>query len=233
MKERQKSFVLYGDQREHINLLSDEEAGQLFKAVYNYALTHEKPEFGNRCVAMAFSFISLQMDRDAEKYIEVCEHRRTAGKKGGAPLGNKNAAKSDKTTNCLKKQPKRPDNENDNNNDNENDTDNDNESDNEINACGSPAPAECADKCFAVPSAEEINAYCRETGKPIDAQGFISYYNSNGWKVGQNPMRDWKAAVIRWRKRDEESGKVYSPSPREKTSYDISEIEKSSFALYK
>lgn len=52
------------------------------------------------------------------------------------------------------------------------------------------------------PSAEDVEAYCKEKGYRVDARRFIDYYMSNGWKVGKNPMKDWKAAVRTWHYRD-------------------------------
>ncbi|MDE7406451.1 MAG: hypothetical protein K2M89_06235 [Clostridiales bacterium] len=48
------------------------------------------------------------------------------------------------------------------------------------------------------PSVDEVREYCREIGSAIDAQRFVDYYTANGWMVGKNPMRDWKAMVRRW-----------------------------------
>lgn len=62
---------------------------------------------------------------------------------------------------------------------------------------------------FIPPTVEEVKAYCQETGKLIDAEAFVNYYTSNGWKVGRNPMKNWKTTVANWRKRDEESGRIY------------------------
>ena len=53
---------------------------------------------------------------------------------------------------------------------------------------------------FIKPSLEEVQAYCNERQNNVDAQRFIDYYESNGWKVGKNPMKDWKAAVRTWEK---------------------------------
>ena len=53
-------------------------------------------------------------------------------------------------------------------------------------------------KRFSPPSVEEVSAYCKERGNTVDAQRFVNYYSSNGWKVGRNPMKDWKAAVRTW-----------------------------------
>ncbi|MBP8911873.1 MAG: hypothetical protein KBI32_10260 [Phycisphaerae bacterium] len=56
---------------------------------------------------------------------------------------------------------------------------------------------------FVVPTLEEVEAYCREDGCQIDAQAFLDNYQSKGWLVGTTPMRDWKAAVRSWARRDQ------------------------------
>lgn len=72
-----------------------------------------------------------------------------------------------------------------NNNDNtNNDTNNDNNK--KIN------------KRFQKPTIEEIEQYCKERGNSINPLKFYNYYESNGWKVGKNPMKNWKAAIITW-----------------------------------
>lgn len=53
---------------------------------------------------------------------------------------------------------------------------------------------------FIKPTLEEIQAYCRERGNGVDANRFVDYYEANGWKVGKNPMKDWKAAIRNWEK---------------------------------
>ncbi len=53
-------------------------------------------------------------------------------------------------------------------------------------------------KRFTPPTLEEVQAYCIERGNNVDANRFIDYYTSNGWKVGKNTMKDWKAAVRTW-----------------------------------
>ena len=53
-------------------------------------------------------------------------------------------------------------------------------------------------KNFKKPTVEEVRAYCEERNNGIDPQGWIDHYTANGWKVGKNPMKDWKAAVRTW-----------------------------------
>jgi hypothetical protein len=55
-------------------------------------------------------------------------------------------------------------------------------------------------KRFVKPTVEEITSYCREKNKSIDAERFWNFYESKGWKVGKNPMKDWRAAVCNWAK---------------------------------
>ena len=53
-------------------------------------------------------------------------------------------------------------------------------------------------KRFVKPTVEEVQAYCKERNNNVDAEKFISHYDSNGWKVGRTPMKDWKSAVRTW-----------------------------------
>ena len=55
-------------------------------------------------------------------------------------------------------------------------------------------------KRFTKPTIAEIETYCREKNKSVDAERFWNFYESKGWKVGKNPMKDWKAAVCNWAK---------------------------------
>ena len=56
------------------------------------------------------------------------------------------------------------------------------------------------EKKFVPPTLEEVQKYCTERGNKIDAQRFIDHYTANGWMVGRNSMKDWKAAVRNWEK---------------------------------
>ena len=74
----------------------------------------------------------------------------------------------------------------------------------------SPPPTKS--KRFIKPSLDEVKAYCQERQNNVNAERFMDYYESNGWKVGKNNMKDWKAAVRTW----------------EQNGYDRSEADKSS-----
>ena len=53
-------------------------------------------------------------------------------------------------------------------------------------------------KTFTKPTIDEIQNYCIERNNNVNAEQFFDYYESNGWKVGKNSMKDWKAAVRTW-----------------------------------
>lgn len=49
---------------------------------------------------------------------------------------------------------------------------------------------------FTIPTVEEVSEYCRTRGNNVDPVKFHAFYTSNGWRVGKNPMKNWKAAVV-------------------------------------
>jgi len=53
---------------------------------------------------------------------------------------------------------------------------------------------------FQKPSLQDVETYCRERGNNVNAEHFIDHYTANGWRVGKNPMKDWKAAIRTWEK---------------------------------
>ena len=55
-------------------------------------------------------------------------------------------------------------------------------------------------KRFEKPTLSEIKEYCIERNNNVDAQHFYDYYESNGWRVGKNSMKNWQAAVRTWEK---------------------------------
>ena len=73
---------------------------------------------------------------------------------------------------------------------------------------------------FAPPTVEEVAAYCRERKNGVDAERFCDFYASKGWKVGKEPMKDWKAAVRTWEKRDSEE----KPKEKKPQSFDTDDF---------
>ena len=75
----------------------------------------------------------------------------------------------------------------------------------EVNGDSATPPPTRA-KRFIPPTVDEVRDYCLERGNGIDPQRFIDHYTSNGWMVGKNKMKDWKAAVRTWEQREKPWG---------------------------
>ena len=66
---------------------------------------------------------------------------------------------------------------------------------------------------FRPPTLEEVKSYLLEKGIEIDAERFVAYYESNGWMVGRNKMKNWKAAIVNWHKNEGRYGQHTTNQP--------------------
>jgi len=83
-------------------------------------------------------------------------------------------------------------------------------------------------KRFTPPTVEEVKAYCQERNNGIDAEAFVSFYESKGWLIGKNKMKDWKAAVRTWERSRQTEGKDKKKKFDDfnQRKYDFSELER-------
>ena len=72
---------------------------------------------------------------------------------------------------------------------------------------------------FNKPTVDEIKAYCREKGYNVNAEHFYNYYEANGWRVGRNAMKSWRAAVTNWNSRDKAAGTAWATSDTKTEKY--------------
>lgn len=93
--------IFYKSHFDNIKDLTDAELGQIFRACMTGETGAMSPH-----VRMAFTFLSSQIKRDSDKYVEIIEKRRAAGRMGGAPKGNKNAQKYNNQEDSENKQNK-------------------------------------------------------------------------------------------------------------------------------
>lgn len=101
------SFLIYLDYEEQFNLLTDEQIGQLMRAIIKYEKTKEIPQLDGM-LKMAFSFIKTQLDRDREKYQAKCEQNRENAKRGGRPKRSKRFRKNRTVLKKTERKPKNP-----------------------------------------------------------------------------------------------------------------------------
>lgn len=65
------------------------------------------------------------------------------------------------------------------------------------------------EKKFIPPTFNDVLEYCMQNNLDVDGIKFINFYESKGWMVGKNKMKDWKAAIRNWAKPKQE--KVTDP----------------------
>lgn len=96
-----KSFLLYTDRWKEIQMLSNEQCGILFKAIFTYVNTGEPLKTDDLALRLFFSFLVSQIDESTRKWVATRKARSEAGKRGGAPKGNKNADKQKQTKQAV------------------------------------------------------------------------------------------------------------------------------------
>ena len=175
-----ESFNAYHSYLDTMEALNDAECGRLFRALLEYSATGAAPELrGNE--RFVFPGMRSQIDRDIEKYNAKCARNRENGEKGGGH-SPPNAPERPRTPTKDK------------------DKEKDKDKDKDI----SFPPDGVKDSARAHrPTVEEVAAYCRERGNRVDAERFVDFYASKGWTVGNQPMKDWKACVRTWERRED------------------------------
>lgn len=190
-----ESFNAYHSYLDTMEALNDAECGRLFRALLEYSATGAAPELrGNE--RFVFPGMRSQIDRDIEKYKAKCARNRENGEKGGG-----------QSPPNAPERPRTPPKEKDK------DKDKDKGKDKDKDISFPPDGVKDSARAHR-PTVEEVAAYCRERGNSVDAERFVDFYASKGWKVGNQPMKDWKACVRTWERREDkpkQTGRFATP----------------------
>lgn len=173
-----KSCVIYDSWGHLIANLPDEMAGQLVKQIITYAFDMTQPPIENPAINAMFEMVKTKLDEDAEKYQAKVDRLKN----------NTERNRDDIETISEQEQ---------------NDIGGVSES---VSVYESDKDIEKENKQrkrFIKPSVEEVREYCQERQNNVDPETFVDFYESKGWKVGSNAMKDWKSAVRTWEKRSE------------------------------
>lgn len=214
---KKKSFILYNDYIKHIGKLSDEEAGKLFKAIFDYVNEGKLPDLDGMA-AMAFSFIANQLDTDLQKYEETCKKRSENIKKRWEKANasqkaaeNTSDTKDTNEYNCIFCNTNDTDNDIDSDIDIENDIDNDIDSDSvlhNIRARGAHHTIHLTE--------QEYKNLCGKYGLAVIDQ-YIDKIDQYLTENGKKPYPNHYQTIVKWL----ESDKV---KPLPSTSYDVDTI---------
>ena len=207
MAQQKPGVMLYFEMRNVFEELSNEKRGILVSAILDYSEHGIQPDFRGS-LRIAWASIRHKLDRDDDNYARKSQVRRYAvyireSKKDGVlPLPYEQWLASLPETS-------QPETSNDTN-----------RYPTTTTTATATTTATSTDCCYmpAVgkpprqpqrlipPTLEEVRAYAAQRGDPLDPEAFMDYYTANGWKVGRNPMKDWKAAVRTWARKEQAHG---------------------------
>ena len=184
--DKRGQFTFYRSYYEALLSLPKIEREPVLMAIISYALDGEAPNLQGVGNAI-FSLVKPTLDTGRK--------RAESGNKGGKQNGSKTEANAKQTASEKEKEK-------------EGEKEREKEKENECSISPpcmsppSPGGTHTAPKKFTPPTVEEVREYCRERNNGVDPQKFHDFYASKGWKVGNQPMKDWKAAVRTWERDD-------------------------------
>lgn len=184
---------LYASYLQALTPFTDEERGRLVTAMLAYMTLGEDTEFQGP-ERYLWPQLRSQIDRDREAYIKRCEANRRNGAKGGRPRKNT----SGKTEGFSKKPKKPKEKEKEKKKEKKNQKENEKDNYRERDIENTPVSAPVTEGPMQIPTTMEIYAYCQEEDLEVDPFRFRDYYQALGWRLGNNPIRDWRPLLHRW-----------------------------------
>lgn len=195
--EEKQTFIFFRDWKTLFEMLDDDDDRvQLLYAIINYP--DKEPPFDgfktNRRMNKAWLHIKSKLDENNKKWEEAKKKRSEAGRKGGqAKLSNvkQSQAMPSNAKQCQANQA--------------------------VTVTGTVTVTDnvtvnrkenSKEKRFIKPKLEEIEQFIIDNGFSVDAETFFDFYEAKGWKIGKATMKDWKAAVRTWHRKNVTSDKV-------------------------
>lgn len=162
------------ERRELIRQLSPETAVNVLLACWEFLETGEKPTSLSPIENVAFASFMPDMDEAWKRYLQ-----RISARNQSVDIGRYQTISSGTEE--------------------ETETEPETDSINRKNGADKPPKR----SRFVPPDVSEVGAYCSERNNGLDAAAFIDYYTARGWKLnGGQTMKDWKAAVRTWERRE-------------------------------
>lgn len=201
-------LIVYDSWGQLICGLPNEQAAKLCKMIFGYAFEDIDEPSDDEAVNAMFSMIRTKMDEDFEKWECTRASRSEAGKKGNEVRwhSDRKCDTSDRKTSQEVANVAISKSISISNIDKEKD--------------------KRESRRFTPPSLQEVSEYVREKGYHVDPQAFIDFYTSKGWKVGNQTMKDWRAAIRTWERREKKTPRGNKFNQFEQNTYDYEELER-------
>lgn len=197
---KRTTLLLYIDQLEAVlPELTMEERGELLTALTGHA-QGEEPDLSSTGLRVAYSIMAKALDANYEHYDQVREKRTEAGRRSREAAANKSQQMLTNANTCTPSTGTST----------SSGTGSGTGTSSSIGPLtgtererGADAPTTTTQRGdFKRPSLDEVRAYCESGGYNIVPEAFLDYYEANGWMVGRSKMKDWKAAVRTWARRE-------------------------------
>lgn len=222
---KRESFVFRGEWKDAIADLPAGVRLEIYEAVIEYGTSGTIPAL-KQMAMLAFNFMKTAIDRDRERYEDAARERSEKARRNAAARWSKDAEVCDgmqtmqphandaTACNCMQPHNEMQPHAND-----------------AIYVYDSVSDdkekvSKETKKKFSPPSVDDVAALCKERGyTATNPSAFVAYYESNGWRVGKNPMRSWESALAGWEVREKERGKAVKPTEigRKDFSHDYNE----------
>lgn len=190
MEESERSsFTFYLSFEKAISKLDDNNQLIVYRAISRYSLFGEIPQVDG-FAAIAWELIKPILDKSR---IRSINGTKAKGKSKPNLVGNQNAVSKDEAKTKLKQSK------------NEAKTKRDRDRD-RINIETKVSNGANKSTRFVPPSLIDVQEYIQKNNYLVDASTFIDFYTSKGWMVGSNKMKDWKAAVRTWQRKQRNTG---------------------------
>lgn len=180
--QRPSWFKLWLHHKPLLDAVPDDVAGKAIKAALNYFATGEVIQLG-QLEMVVFASIKSDIDVANADYLRDVEN----GKKGGRPKMNDEEKPPVREGNLPLPTVTERDRD---------------KIEKREEGKGIKADKPPTHRRFFPPTVNEVKVYCKEQGYSVDAERFVDHYESNGWMVGKNKMKDWKAAVRNWNRKE-------------------------------
>lgn len=180
---RREQFTFYRSYYEALKNLPKRDQTAVLMAVIGYALDETEPNISGVPLSV-FTLIRPTLD---------------SGRNKAKNRMNKRGSSCYQTENKTETKQEQTDKEG------EKEREVEGESESENDSYTPPTPSSRG-KRFSPPTVDEVREYCQERNNGIDAAAFVDFYAARGWMIGKTHMKDWKAAVRTWERREQPHG---------------------------
>lgn len=212
MKEKRDSVLFYQSFYESIRNLPEEYQLKVYDAICRYGICGEEVELEGVPLSI-FLLIKPQIDANIRKYDNGNKGGRPSVKTETKPNDNQDTTEEEPRNNQTETKPEPKNNQTETKpkpNDNLSITkpepkEKDKEKDKDkVKEKGNKREYEGEPKRFSPPTLLEIESYCKERNNKVNPERFYDFYESKGWYVGKNKMKDWRACVRTWEMEESE-----------------------------